>query len=453
MASTTDWHGVRVGVTLSLLTAGQLFTSFAMQWYTIAKLGVGSETDALYAGSTLLQLFSAVVMDQLSFVLVPLLAAREERERSLLAWPLFLGIGSLFVVVTGLLYAAAPHLVPLTVPGFSGATAVLAIELSRIQLIGLLGAAGFTVLSALYQARNRFLWVGVSVLVCSLLSAWMLVAGLPQLGVRWAAWVQVFLWCGPALLLLRGLGAWSPLSAGHHVLFRDLWFRVRPLLVSAACVRSGFVVDRFLTSFLASGSLVLLDLTWRVLAAVVRIVNQGLVTPAVPTLAALARGGQWREFSRLYHRRLWWMGGACGAAYVLLLGAVTLGRVFGDGLPVAGLSGEAFATIQAILLAGAGMLLFGGLNFLMVNAFYAEGETALPAKIEIGTSLAGFVFKAIGFLLGGLIGIAVGTSVHYALSSLLLGLFHHRRLASRLRDGSSSPVQGLLAVGTPGHSS
>ncbi len=447
-------NGVRLGVNLSLLTAGQLLASFGIQWYTIARLGAGAETDALYAGSTLLQLFSAVVLDQLSFVLVPLLSARQEHERGLLAWPLFVGIGLIFALVTLLLYGAAPYLVSLLVPGFSEPTRQLAVELARIQLLGLVGAACFTVLSALYQARNRFLWASGAVLLCSLFGCWLLVAGLSTMGVRLAAWVQVLLWCGPAFLLLRGLGTWSPVSlSAHSAVFRDLWLRVRPLLLSAALVRTGFVVDRFLASFLASGSLVILDVTWRVLAAVVRIFNQGLVTPAVPTLATLAERGMWNEFARLCRARLLWMGAASACACALLLGATSLGRTFVEQLAYTGLTADTLATFQTTLVAGAGMLLFGGLNYVLVNAFYAEGETAIPAKVEIGTSLGGLALKGVGFLTDGLIGIAVAISLQYALSSLLLGLLLHRRMAARWREGQAGPVRTMLAVEPSGHSS
>ena len=453
MAASVNRNGVRVGVSLSLLTTGQLLTSFGIQCYTIARLGAGSQTDALYAGSSLLQLCSAVVLDQVSFVLVPLLAARGERERAVLAWPLFVGIGSLFALVTILLYVAAPYLVPLMTPGFTEPTALLAVELARIQLLGLFGAACFTVLSALYQARNQFLWPSGAVLISALLGWWVLVAGLASQGVRLAAWVQVLLWCGPALLLVRGLGPWSPGFINHRTVFRDLWLRLRPLLVSAAFVRTGFVVDRFLTSFLAAGSLVLLDVTWRVMAALVRIFNQGLVTPAVPALATLAKSGRWQEFVRLCHARLLWMGAAGGMAAAFLFGMITLSRSFGDDLSSVGVTADSLATIQTLLLAGGGLLLFGGLTYVLVNAFYAEGETGIPAKVEIGTSLAGLALKGIGFLMGGLIGIAVATSIQYALSSLLLGLLFHRRMAARLRGDAPGSVQPLLVVGTPGHPS
>ena len=81
-------NALGLGMGLSLLTAAQLLSSFGIQWYTVAHLGAGPDTDALYAGTTLLQLLSVVVMDPLSFVLVPLLSARPEDERRRLAWPL-----------------------------------------------------------------------------------------------------------------------------------------------------------------------------------------------------------------------------------------------------------------------------------------------------------------------------------------------------------------------------
>jgi putative peptidoglycan lipid II flippase len=443
-------NSVRLGVLLSLLAGAQLLSSFGIQWYTVAQLGAGADTDALYAGTTLLQIFSVVVMDPLSFVLVPLLSARPELERRRLAWPLFIGSGALFAGVTLVMYGAAPYLVSALVPGFSDATRQLTVDLTRIQLIGLVGVAWFTVLAALYQARNRFLWMAWSLLFCSLLGWGLLVMGLSQVGVRLAAWVQVFIWSGPALLLLKGLGAWSWDSVSVDAeFFRELGTRMRPLLLSAACVRTGFVIDRFLTSFLASGSLVILELIWRLLAAVVRILNQGLVTPAVPTLARLAQAGAWREFVGLCSVRLVWMAGISACALTGLLAVVIISQSIGLWMGgQAGLTAESIRTVRMTLFACAGGLLCGGVNYVLVNAFYAEGETGIPARIEAMASLGGIILKGLGFLTGGLIGIAVAISLQYALTTLLLGTALYRRMMARLRENSSRSVGPCLAVET-----
>ncbi|HPV81901.1 MAG TPA: hypothetical protein PK866_02210, partial [Nitrospira sp.] len=58
--------------------------------------------------------------------------------------------------------------------------------------------------------------------------------------------------------------------------------------------------------------------------------------------------------------------------------------------------------------------------------------------------------KGGGFFIGGLIGIAVATSVQYALSTLLLGVMFHRRMATRLRGNAPNAVKSLLVIETPG---
>ncbi|MBA5870599.1 MAG: hypothetical protein GDA68_11485 [Nitrospira sp. CR2.1] len=433
-------QGLGLGMALSALTAIQLLLSFGIQWYTIARLGAGPETDALYAGATLLQLFLVAVMDPLSSVLVPLLSGRTEADRRGSARPLCLGMTTLAGLLVLIIAAAAPLLVPLLVPGFSAHTRALTVELMRIQVMGLIGAAAFTVLAALSHARNRFLWPAGALVVCSLVGWGLLSLGLSRVGVRLAAWVQVFLWCGPALLLLKGLGAGPSRSLFlDRPLWRELWDRLRPLLFSAAYVRTGFVVDRFLTSFLAAGSLVMFDLAWRVLAAIVRIFNQGVVTTVVPTLSALAGCGAWREFAQLCRARLWWMGAAGLAALLTLLAVVTLAQTLD-------LWSETLATFRALLLAGSGVLLFGGINHLLVNAFYADGESALPARLEILTTTAGLALKGMGVLAGGLTGLAAAITLQYALSCVLLGGALARRVTARIRTSPFPPAAGMLVA-------
>lgn len=433
-------RGLGLGMALSSLTAIQLFLSFGIQWYTIARLGAGPTTDALYAGATVLQLFLVALMDPLSCVLVPLLSCRAEADRRRSVRPLFVGMTALAGLLVLTIAAAAPLLVSLLVPGFSDDTRALTVELTRIQVVGLIGAAAFTVLAALSHARNRFLWPAGALVVCSLVGWGLLSLGLSQVGVRLAAWVQVFLWCGPALLLVKGLGAGPSRSLSlDRPLWRELWDRLRPLLFSAAYVRTGFVVDRFLTSFLTAGSLVIFDLAWRVLAAMVRIFNQGVVTPVVPTLSALAGRGAWREFAQLCRARLWWLGAAGPATLVTVLGAVTFAQTFD-------IWNDNLATFRTLVLAGSGVLFFGGINHLLVNAFYAEGESAVPARLEILTTTAGLALKGLGVLTGGLTGLAAAISLQYFLSCLLLGGALARRVTARLRTSPNAPVAGMLAA-------
>jgi len=245
--TTTTAYGfakdVRLSLLLSLIAGFQILVSFGILWYTVMQLGAGSETDALYAGVTLPIVIAVVLIESLTHVLTPLLSAKSEQERRRYAWPLFLGIGFLFSGISLALFFAAPLLVPLIVPGFSDATKQLTVALTKIQLVGLVGVACYAVLAAFYQARNRFVWAALSVLSCSLAGGLLLVWKLPQIGVTLAAWVQVLIFTGPAVLLFPGLGRFDQ-ARWDLDLYRELWHRVRPLALGAAYYKTGLVVDR-----------------------------------------------------------------------------------------------------------------------------------------------------------------------------------------------------------------
>ena len=50
-------------------------------------------------------------------------------------------------------------------------------------------------------------------------------------------------------------------------------------------------------------------------------------------------------------------------------------------------------TLWVTFVCGSGILLFGGIHNLLINAFYTASETALPARIEMLTHTAGLAMK------------------------------------------------------------
>lgn len=447
-ADPTRSRRFRLGVALSAVTAAQLVSAFGVQSYTVALLGAGTETDALYAGSTLPQMMLTVLIDPFGFVLVPLLAVRPERDRRAVGWLLF-GVAALSSGLMAMfLWICAPLLVPWLAPGFSERAIVLTVELARIQMAGVVGAGCAIVLSSLYQARQQFLWPACAALI-STVAAWIvLLLGVRTYGVTLAAWAQVLNQGGPVLLLLAGLG-WPPRrgALGSTSIVRELWQKVRPLLVSAAYYRTGFVIDRLLTSLLAPGSVVILDLAWRMHTAVVRIVNQGITTPLVPSLATLADSGSWDLFLRLYRQRRRWIAGlTLGAALCLgaaVLQADSVEPADSDRLLVGALRMRDVQNLLMVLLASSGALAIGSMNHLFMSAFYAQGETSVPARIQMVSYSIGIALKYAGFVIGGLLGIAVAISVSYALEGVLLASALHRRLNRHMGVDSNSPLKWL----------
>jgi len=126
---------------LGALSAANIGIAFLFQWYVITQLGPGLESDALFAGMTIPQLVLAVISGSLMHVLVPILAGESEDRLRHDAWSLLVLIGGLFGFLAVVLYATAPWWVPFTVPGFDETGKTLTVELTRIQLIGMVFTA------------------------------------------------------------------------------------------------------------------------------------------------------------------------------------------------------------------------------------------------------------------------------------------------------------------------
>ncbi len=436
--------GLHVGPTLSAVIVLQIMSAFGIQWYTVAHLGVGAQADALYAGGTLPQIATAFLMEPLGFVLIPFLSSKTEADRDRAGWPLLCAIAAVSSIVALLLFLLAPIVVPFLVPGLAVATAALTVELAQIQAVGVIGAGCGIMLMCLSQAKGRFLWPALTVLICTCGGWGLLVAGLDRWGVRLAAWVQVVIVTGPVLLQLPVLAGVAKGSlADIPLLSRDVWRRMRPLVAGASYHRTGFVVDRFLASLLAPGSIAVLDLVVRVHSAIGRVLNHGVVAPIVPRLARLASEQSWRSFNALWSERVCWMGWlSAGVVLVLFFGAFAVHHLdLLDQLSRVGtLQAGDLKRMWIILMSCSGVVLVGGINHILVNAFYAQGDMTTPAKIEALTYTVGLILKGIGVWFAGLIGVAIAISAYYLLNSVMLGMVLRKRTASHLRE--QAMIQG-----------
>ncbi len=429
---------LRVGTALSTIVVLQILSAFGVHWYTLAHLGVGAQADALYAGGTLPQMAVVLFVEPLGFVLLPFLSSLSTADRERVGRPLLCAVAVVSAVVAVVLFLLAPFVVPLLAPGLSAVTAALTVQLAQIQIVGLLGAGCGITLSCLSQAKGRFLWPALSYLTCACVGWVLLAVGLNRWGVWLAAWTQVVMVTGPAFLLLPLLrrtahGSLADLSP----VLKELWGRMRPLVVSAFYNRTGFMVDRLIASLLAPGSIAILDLVLRVHSGIGRVLNHGVVTPIIPQMARLAGARSWHLFDALRRERVWWMGCLSGGV-VLVMGVsvFVLGRLqVVDRLTAFGAmqSGD-LVTMWVILMSCSGVVLASGINHILVNAFYTQGDMTTPAKIEALTYTVGLILKGVGAWLAGLVGVATAISVYYLLNSVMLGAVLRRRAVAQLQE-------------------
>jgi putative peptidoglycan lipid II flippase len=418
---------MKLPLSLGALSGANLVLVFLFQAFVLVIVGPGVETDALFAGMALPQLVLAVISGSLMHVLVPYLAGEEENRIQQDTWGIFIVVGVAFGFLSVALYIFAPFWVPWIVPGFSQAGKTLTVLLTRIQLIGVAFTALTGVLWAVYHARQQFLWAESSPLLPNLLGLGCLIWALPRFGITAVAWILVLRTLLHLLLLLPGLPAYRKPNWRSPNL-SVVWRRIKPLLLGSAYYKTDLLVDRFLSSMAPAGGLSLLYLAQQVYGAANEIINKAIAAPMVPLLAGQAKSGNWTQFHGTYRKRLLWMCILTGGGYVTLLlgGKYFLKILIGHG----GVTEHNIALLQSILICLGGIFIGGALGQILSTAFYALTDTITPTKIGTVVFTLGIALKIFGFFLFGILGIAIGSSLHYSLAAAALFV----SLENKLRD-------------------
>ncbi|HEY0006814.1 MAG TPA: lipid II flippase MurJ [Pyrinomonadaceae bacterium] len=407
---------MKLTLTLALLAGSNILLTLLFQWYVITQLGVGIETDALFAAMALPQLILSVVSSSLTHVLVPLLANEDEQTFRQDAWGFFLGISAAFAIAALLFYLTASLWVPPLFPGFSREAQMLTIKLTRIQLVSMVLTAAVSVLWSIYHARQRFVWAELSPLLANCLVLLLLYKLLPVYGVAAAAWLIVLRTGLQTVWLLPGLGRWHwPRWRSPAML--EAWRRLRPLLFGTAYYRTDPLVDRFLASMSFAGGLSLLYIGQQIYGVANVVCEKSVAAPMVPLLAKKAGAGDWTSFRQAYRRRLLSMLSLTIFGYLLLLvfGEPLLNLLIGHG----GVTRENVHTLWLIMVALVGFFVGGASGQITATTFYAMGDTQTPTRMSIVTYSIYIPVKIIVFLRYGLIGLAAVTSLYLFVNLLV----------------------------------
>ncbi len=430
-----------LGAQLSIITGFQILGSFAMQWYVVTLLGAGSSTDALYTGAVFPQVLTITLVESLTSVLIPLLAAMADREAEESAWLLLTTVFLIFGSVSAVLFVSVRLMVPLLVPGFTPATRELTASLARIQVLGLVFGACTAPMSALCQVRHRFRLPALASLLGLVVGCAMLLLGLKRFGIELAAWAQVVATGIPTLLLFPSMGRIRS-AAWNREVMRTIYSRIRPLTLSKAFYMVSIPLDRFLASFLAPGSIVILELANRFYTAVLRVLSQGILTPFLPVLSRYAHEKRWRDYRYVNRRQVVFM--AVPTLLVVLVVAVACFFVSGwaqthHTVHVAGnLTGDNVALIFLIMGYMAGLLPAVAISNALTSAFFAQGDTRTPTRIGVQMFVFGFALKIAGFYLGGIKGIAIAVTIWAVMQTAIMAVVLDRR-TRRLIEGDDEP--------------
>jgi putative peptidoglycan lipid II flippase len=408
---------VKLTIRLGILSVANLGIAFLFQWYVLLQLGPGVETDALFAGMTIPQIVLAVISGSLMHVLVPLLSGESDDQLLHDAWAFVALIGSLFGLLAFLLYAGAPWWVPLSVPGFDETGQVLTVELTRVQLIGMVLAAINGVQLATYHARQQFLWAEFAPMLATAVALLLLVWALPRFGVIAAAWIGILRQGLQTLLLAPGMGRPARPDLKSPTV-REAWHRIKPLLLGTAYYKTDLLVDRFLLSMAGSGSLSLYYLAQQIYGASSQILNKSIAAPLVPALSRLHKAGDKIGFQRTYKRRMLQVGviSFTGFLVLALFGQSLFALLAGYGQ----LSGRDLNLLWLMMLLMSGQFVVANLGMVMISMFFSLGDTKSPTIVGVVAYSLGVGIKVLMFYVMGALGLALGVSIYHSIALFLM---------------------------------
>ncbi|MEM7233536.1 MAG: lipid II flippase MurJ [Planctomycetota bacterium] len=410
---------VRIGV----LSALNLTCGFATQTYLLVALGVGVESDAYFAALAIPQLFMFVVGDALLATFVPIFSGRDRDDLNREAWTFL----SVFTLGFGLLCTAAMLTAPLWVgaifPGFEGEGLELTIDMVRITMLGFLFQPAASVLWAVYQARQSFYRPEVVVFFTGLSGLASLAYFIPRYGVTSAAWVFTARVWILVFALLPAIGKFRKPSWSSAAL-RTSIRRSIPLLIGNGVGRLDEIVSRSLASLAPAGGLSLLAFARLLYHGATVLIGKSITAPMIPILSTLHKRGDEEGFRRTHYARLRVVSTLpiVGVVALILLGPTPFEWLVGYGH----VTEDNVETLWQLCVALSAILIAVPIEGNLASAYYARGDTVLPAKATIFGFVAGTIAKFALFFQFGLIGIALGAALQPVSGAAFLALFRRR---------------------------
>jgi putative peptidoglycan lipid II flippase len=432
------------------LTLGQLLVQFALQMVLARWYGAAAAMDAYVAALALPVVIATILSGPLGYVLVPAVAERRAQEGDVAAARIASQIGlyvlGLALAIAALLAALAWPIAGLLCPGFGEEK--LKLTASLLAVLALLVPLNCLIsyLNALFQAYHRFTQPAVAGVVGPLMTVAYVVLQHDRQGIAAVAWGLVAGAGVTAALLLPLFArlAWqssswrqAPAAATRRCLALLL-----PLTLGAVYWRLEPLIDRWLGSYLAGGSLAHLGYAWRLVSGLALIGTSGLSTvsfPAISAHAAARRAGELdRELAYAVRFFLFLMVPVCVG--VALFAGPVVRLLFEHGRFTAADT----AVVSWLVVLYVGAIGGGGIGDLFARIFYAEQDTRTPVIVSAVVFTLAVGLKVLFVRPWGVAGLAAASSLYYGMNAgVLLTLLVRQRSAALLAGAGKSFVRSL----------
>jgi len=333
-------------------------------------------------------IYTFMLLFTASTAIIPFLLDRTEEKRdeflgALSVWFLFA-----IILLDAIAFFAMPWLMRLSLPGFSEKDLAESIMLSRILLLSPLLLGISNIFSSITQYLNRFIVYGLSGVFYNL----GIIVGI---GIFYPMWGMKGLVLGVVFGAFLHMAIQIPSLVGVSFRFRwekfwsgDIWKLSLLSLPRTLGLQINQVIFTILTgaaSVLASGSISIINLASNLQGIPITIIGLSYSVAAFPSLASFsikkAKDNFAEHFQAAFRHILFW---ALPFSVLLLILRAQIVRVI--------LGSGAFTWSDTRLTAAALFILsisvvFQSLFYLLVRAFYADGESWRPLIINIISGL------------------------------------------------------------------
>ena len=401
----------------------------------IASLfGTGDAIEAFLVAFLLPSMAITVVSGSVSGALIPTYVRvwgqeGDDQAQALFSSVLLLAVG-LLAVVTGVLSALFPLLIPVLGSGFSPAKISMTVSLFYVLVPAIIVKGAATVCGCILNARECFLVVAAAPVALPVSTVLWILLWPGQSIIYALAAGTICGMCAEFLLLIWALRrqniASRPRWRGGGSAIREVVAQYWPMLAGALLMSGTLFVDRAMAASLASGSVASLDYASRLVRVILYVSSGAIGTAVLPFFSRLVERRDWTELRRLLKVYT-------TVAFCLTSAAAVFLMVFSQplisGILQRGLFDESdtavVARIQAVYALQMPFYVCGVLLVRLVSSMMANRTLLVASMMNL---IVNIVLNYLFMSVWGIVGIALSTVVVYLCSFAYLALLVYHQL-------------------------
>lgn len=409
-----------------LFTVGMIVTKFSSFFVNIAltwKYGAGSISDAIILSTSIPTILFAGLITAVSMCYVPIIKEVEinnSSRKNEVTSNVLNGLSGVVLIICIFMFFNPETIVTLLANGISKESAEMATKITRFVAVACIMSAGTGVLQGFLQASNRFRLVSLSSLPINIfLTIGISISKDKNLtsiiggSIIGGYLIQLFVFIYESYKIGY---RWKPTINLKDEYIKRLLIMVLPVLVSTLIYDLNSIIDKNFASFLDSGSISILDYSYKVSGAA-----QGILAYPLTTIlyTQLSEASSKKDINELKHT----LSTGVERLSLYMIPTISLMIITADWIISILFGRGSFdrtainQTSQCMVFYLIGMFAVS-YRAMFEKVFYSIGKTTTTLINVIITVIANVIMDFVGYRIWGCNGLAIATSV-----SMFVSLF------------------------------